>query len=96
MATVPDPESGPPDEEVFDLQQLLHSECPAVRATNLPRLALGALRLVHRAAPGELIFTSVLQIVDSLALVAQVLVGEKLLTTPLNTTPRTVSDQLHP
>ena len=54
------------------------------RVTNLPRLVLGALRLVHRAAPGELIFTSVLQIVTSLALAAQVLIGKRLLTTLLD------------
>ena len=74
MAAAPNPDSGPPDDEVFDLEELLNPNVPR-RVMKLPRLVLGALRLVHRAAPGELIFTSVLQIVTSLALAAQVLIG---------------------
>ena len=82
MAAAPNPDSGPPDEEVFDLQELLNPNIPR-RVTNLPRLVLRALRLVNRAAPGELIFTSVLQIVSSLVLAAQVLIVKRLLNTLL-------------
>ena len=53
-----------------------------VRVTNLPQLTIRALRLVDHAARGELVLTSVLQIVTALTLAAQVLVGKKLLEYP--------------
>jgi ATP-binding cassette subfamily B protein len=82
MAASPTPDSGPPDQEPFNIEELLNPNVPR-RVTNLPQLTWRALRLVRKAAPGELILTSVLQVVTALALVAQVLIAKKLLSTLL-------------
>jgi ATP-binding cassette subfamily B protein len=83
MADSPSPDAGLPAEEAFDIEELLNPNVPR-RVTNLPQLVIRALRLVARAARGELLFTAVLQVVSSLALAAQVLIGKKLLTTLLS------------
>ena len=64
--------------EGFDLDELYH---PNVERDHgyLPRLFLGALRLVWAAAPGQLVLNVVLQGVGSVALALQVLVGKQLL-----------------
>jgi len=64
--------------EGFDLDELYH---PNVERDPryLPRLLLGALRLVWAAAPGQLVLNVVLQRVGSVALALQVLVGKQLL-----------------
>ena len=64
--------------EGFDLDELYH---PNVERDPryLPRLLLGALRLVWAAAPGQLVLNVVLQGVGSVALALQVLVGKQLL-----------------
>ncbi|HMK96839.1 MAG TPA: hypothetical protein VK425_04780, partial [Acidimicrobiales bacterium] len=62
----------------FDVEHLLH---PSLKRDlrELPRLLLGALRLVWAAAPRELVANVVLQAVGSAALALQVLVGKQLL-----------------
>ena len=82
MAASPTPSQGLPDEEVFNIEELLNPNVPR-RVTNLPQLTSRALRLVDHAARGELVFTSVLQVVTALTLAAQVLVAKKLLSTLL-------------
>ncbi|MGA3218397.1 MAG: hypothetical protein ABSE77_04845, partial [Acidimicrobiales bacterium] len=71
-------EEGVASSESFDIDELYH---PNVERDlrNLPRLLVGALRLVWAAAPGQLVLNVVLQAVGSVALALQVLVGKQLL-----------------
>ena len=64
--------------EGFDLDALYHPNVDR-DLRYLPRLLLGALRLVWAAAPGQLVLNVVLQGVGSVALALQVLVGKQLL-----------------
>ena len=65
--------------EHFDIEQLFY---PKVERSlrYLPRLLMGALRLVWGAARFQLVLNVVLQAVGSAALALQVLVGKQLLT----------------
>jgi ATP-binding cassette subfamily B protein len=72
-------EEGVAGSEGFDIDELYY---PNVErdVRYLPRLLVGALRLVWAAAPGQLVLNVVLQGVGSVALGLQVLVGKQLLT----------------
>jgi ATP-binding cassette subfamily B protein len=65
--------------EQFDVEELFH---PKVERSlrYMPRLLMGALRLVWAAAPSQLVLNVALQALGSAALALQVLVGKELLT----------------
>lgn len=68
----------PSDTAAFDIDNLYH---PATKRSlrALPRLLVGAIRLVWRAAAKELILTVVLQAVGSATLAVQLLAGRQVL-----------------